>query len=440
MESNIVAVGLSHHTAPLEVREKLAVSQQVVPELLRELRGQGLGREALLLSTCNRVELYAVPGRGQDGESLAAWFAERNGLVPRRTLPFLYRHQGDAAVRHLFRVTSSLDSMVLGEPQIVGQVREAYRVAQESEAAGPVLHKVMDRALMVAKRVRSETRIAREAVSIGRAGVELARQVLGGLESRAAMLIGAGEHGRVVARSLLDYGLSELVVANRTFARGAEVAREFGASAIPLEEMPRYLERVDIVLTSTSAGRLLLERKEIQTVARRRRFKSLVLIDLSVPRNIDPSADDLDGVFRFDIDDLRQVADQGKVAREEAAREAERIVDEEVEKCWAWLAQVEINAGIGAMSRHAEQIRLAELQRAHAVLDRLSEDDRKALDAMTKALVKKLLHEPIRATRQLAEQGDRHGIEVLLGALAGTPAEGAPFQVGGKLKEETDGQ
>lgn len=440
MDSNIVAVGLSHHTAPLEVREKLAVSEHAVPQLLRELRGTGLGREALLLSTCNRVELYAVPARGQDGDSLASWFAERNGLVPRRTLPFLYRHQGDAAVRHLFRVTSSLDSMVLGEPQIVGQVREAYRVAQESEAAGPVLHKVMDRALQVAKRVRSETRIAREAVSIGRAGVELARQVLGGLESRAAMLIGAGEHGRVVARSLLDYGLSELVVANRTFARGAEVARDFGASAIPLEEMPRYLERVDIVLTSTSAGRLLLERKDLLPVTRKRRFRSLVLIDLSVPRNIDPAADDLDGVFRFDIDDLRQVADQGKVAREEAAREAERIVDEEVVKCWAWLAQAEIHAGIGAMSRHAELIRQAELQRAHSLLDRLSDDDRKALDAMTRAMVKKLLHEPIRATRQLAEQGDRHGIEVLLTALSGAAAEGVPFQVGGKLKEETDGQ
>ena len=418
MSGSIVAIGLSHHTAPLEVRERLAVPEPAVPQLLRDLRGAGLGREALLLSTCNRVELYAVPARGQDGDSLASWFAERHGLVPRRTLPFLYRHQGDAALRHLFRVTSSLDSMVLGEPQIVGQVREAYRMSQESEAAGPVLHRVMDRALLVAKRVRSETRIAREAVSIGRAGVELARQVLGGLEQRSAMLVGAGEHGRVVARALLDYGLSELVVANRTFSRGAEVAREFGASAIPLEEVHRYLDRVDIVLTSTSAGKLLLERRDLAPVTRRRRYRSLVLIDLSVPRNIDPAADDLDGVFRFDIDDLRQVADQGKVAREEAAREAERIVDEEVEKCWAWLEQADLHAGIGAMSRHLDAIRQAELQRAHQVLERLSEEDRKAIDAMTRAMMKKVLHEPIRSARQLAESGDRHGVDVILGALS----------------------
>lgn len=423
MSAGIIAVGVSHHTAPLEVRERLAVPAGSVPDLLRDLRGAGVGREALVLSTCNRVELYAVPGRGHDGESMASWLAERSGLVPRRTLPFLYRHQGNAAIRHLFRVTSSLDSLVLGEPQIVGQVRDAYRVAQENSATGPVLHRVLDRALLVAKRVRSETRIAREAVSIGRAGVELARQVLGDLDKRSALLIGAGEHGRVVARALLDYGLPELIVANRTFSRGAEVARDFGASAIPLDEVSRYLSRVDIVMTSTSAGHLLLERQQLAAVSRARRYRSLVLIDLSVPRNIDPKADDLDGVFRFDVDDLRQVAEQGRAAREDAARDAERIVDEEVERCWTWLENADLHAGIGAMGRHADTIRRAELERAHAVLANLSDSDRKAIEAMTKAIVKKVLHEPIKSARTLAQEGDRHGVDVLFRALSGGAEE-----------------
>jgi len=419
MSNGIIAVGLSHHTAPVEVRERLAVPAAAVPALLRALCQEGMGSEALLLSTCNRVELYAVPAPGKDVAEMATWLAERSGLVPRKTLPYLYQHHGDAAVRHLFRVTSSLDSMVLGEPQIVGQVREAYRVAQESESAGPVLHRVMDRALLVAKRVRSETRIAREAVSIGRAGVELARQVLGTLEGRAALLIGAGEHGRVVARSLLDYGLTELAVANRTFSRGAEVAREFGASAVPLEEVPRYLERVDIVMTSTSAGRFLIEHGELAHTVRKRRFRSLVLIDLSVPRNIDPAVDRLDGVFRFDVDDLRQVAESGRTAREEASHDAERIVDEEADRCWTWLVNADLHARIGAMTRQGERIRQGELARAQALLERLAEDDRKVLDAMTRAMIKKLLHDPIRIARKLAEEGDSHGVDILLGALSG---------------------
>lgn len=419
MGPGIVAVGLSHHSAPIDVRERLAVPAAGVPDLLRDLRADGMGTEALVLSTCNRVELYAVPGRGQDGETLAGWLAERSGLVPLRTLPFLYRHQDNAAVRHLFRVTSSLDSMVLGEPQIVGQVRAAYRMAQEQEAAGPVLHRVLDRALLVAKRVRTETRIAREAVSIGRAGVELAKQVLGSLENRSALLIGAGDHGRVVARSLIDYGLPELIVANRTFSRGAEVARDFGASAIPLDEVPRYLERVDIVMTSTSAGKILLERQQLAAVARKRRYRSLVLIDLSVPRNIDPGADALDGLFRFDVDDLRQVAEHGQAARQDAAQDAERIVEEEVARCWAWIESAEINAGIGAMSRHADAIRRAELERASAALAGMSDKDRKSIEAMTRAIVKKILHVPIRHSRKLAQDGDRHGVDVLFTALSG---------------------
>ncbi len=424
--SGLVAVGLSHHTAPLELRERLAVPPAEVPELLRRMRGQGLLQEGLLLSTCNRVELYAVAPPGVEPESLASWLSESQGLVPRRTLPHLYQHRDDQAVRHLFRVAASMDSMVLGEPQIVGQVREAYRIAQESHLTGPVLHGVLDRALLVAKRVRTETKIAREGVSIGRAGVELARQVLGELEDRAALLIGAGEHGQVVARALMDYGLRELVVANRTFSRGAELAQAFGGSAIPLEDASRHLDRVDIVLTSTAAGRILLDGEELQQVARRRRFRSLVLIDLSVPRNIDPAADRIDGLFRFDIDDLRQVADQGKAAREQASTEALAIIEEEVERCVSWLQGAGLRRAIGAMNQRAEEIRQAELQRAHGLLERLSPQDREVVEAMTRAMVKKILHDPIQQARALAERGDHAALEQLTAGW-------------GRGKEELDG-
>jgi glutamyl-tRNA reductase len=415
-----VAVGISHHTAPVELRERLALSQERVPQVLAMLRAEGLSREGILLSTCNRVELYAVPEAKVEPDRLAALLADATGTAMRLVDGHLYRYQEQEALRHVFRVVSSLDSMVVGEPQIVGQVRDAYRLAQAHKAVGPVLHQVMDRALQVAKRVRNETDIGREAVSVGRAGVELARQVLGGLEGRAALLIGAGAHGKLVARALLDYGLGELVVANRTFQRAVELANKFGGSAIHQDDVPRYLERVDIVLASTAAGQLLVTRADVAPVMKRRRYRSLVMIDLSVPRNIATDVNELEGVYRFDVDDLSKVAESGKEKRLVAAESAERIVMEEVRSCWKALDSEVLGLGIRRLTRHADEVRLGELERNRAILDRLDAKDRESIEAMTRSIVKKLLHEPLGYLRRSAGEGRVEAVDDVLRALLGS--------------------
>jgi glutamyl-tRNA reductase len=420
---HLVTIGLSHRTAPIELREKLAPHPGQIPGLLHQLRERGLGSEAVLLSTCNRVELYTVPGPHASTDEIARWMLELGGLSQRTAMQHLYRYKEQDALRHLFRVISSLDSMVVGEPQIVAQVKEAYRIASEAKATGPVLHRVMDGALTVAKKIRSETDIAREAVSIGRAGVELARQVLGDLSRCSALLIGAGAHGKLVARNLCGYGLPELVITNRTFSRASDLAQLFGAAAVPMSDMERYLERVDIVLTSTGAGRTLISRSSLLPIMRRRRYRPMVFIDLSVPRVIETAINDIDSVYRFDVDDLVQVADRGKRRRQDAAAAAEEIISREAMLYWSRVLSETYNPLIGRIPRQAELIRQAELERAGAVLGRLSEADRRAVDAMTRAIVKKILHRPVSQARRLASEGDSENLIRLLMALSGDDDE-----------------
>lgn len=418
---NLVAVGLSHHTAPVEVREQLAMGPTGVPELLQRLRSDAVGAEGVLLSTCNRVELYVVPQRGRDATDVADWLVHTTGNRTRGMGRHLFAYQQQDALRHVFRVASSLDSMIIGEPQIVGQLRDAYKVATSAHAAGPVLRRVMDRALHVAKRVRTETNIAREAVSVGRSGVELARQVLGSLSGRSALLIGAGAHGKLVAKSLLGYGLGELIVANRTFERAAGLAAQFGGTAVHLDDIERHLDRVDVVVASTGAGRLLVTRSQMARVVRRRRYRSQVLLDLSVPRNIDPDINDLDGAYRFDVDDLREVAAQGREKRKKAARLAEDIVRDEAAKVWVQMQGEKHRAALAGIMRRAETIRSAELARADKILASLSPKERKAVDAMTRAIVKKVLHPAMQHSRGWAEQGDLVRLEAALTALGVAP-------------------
>lgn len=405
-DDRLIAVGISHHTANVEDRERIAVAPDLVPGILGRLRDDGFSSEAILLSTCNRTELYTVPGSRGDVDRLARFLAESGGVTDKSLADKIYKKRDQEALRHIFRVASSLDSLVLGEPQIVGQMKTALRLAQKSNAAGPMLHRVMDHALRVSKRVRTETDISREAVSVGRAGVELAKQVLGTLEGRSALLVGAGEHGKIVARALVDFGLDEIVVANRTFERAAALADMFNGSAIPLQEVDRYLPRVDIVLCSTGAGRNLISRDDVTAGLSKRRGRSLVMIDLAVPRNIDPSVNELSGVFRFDIDDLATFAGRGQAARRDAAQVAEGIVEEATELHWRQLMGEQVNREIGRIVHGAEQIRQSEVERILTVLDGLPVDQRGAVEAMTRAIVKKILHQPLRQVRDWAERGD----------------------------------
>ena len=420
---NLVAVGLSHHTAPVEVREQLAMAPAGVPELLGRLRSDAVGAEGVLLSTCNRVELYAVTRGGQSAMEVADWLMQTTGSHARGLGRHLFAYQQQEALRHVFRVASSLDSMIIGEPQIVGQLRDAYRVAADARATGPVMRRVMDRALHVAKRVRTETDISREAVSVGRAGVELARQVLGSLTGRSALLIGAGAHGKLVARSLLGYGLDELIVANRTFERAAGLASMFGGTAVHLDDLERHLDRVDVVVASTGAGRTLVTRSQMARVVRRRRYRSQVLLDLSVPRNIDPGINDLDGAYRFDVDDLREVAAQGREKRMQAARLAEEIVRDEVDRAWLQMQGETHRAQLAGIMRRAETIRAAEVARAEKLLRDLSPKERKAIEAMTRAIVKKVLHPAMQASREWAEQGDMARLQAAFTVLGVSPED-----------------
>ncbi len=420
MASNprLVAVGISHHTANLEERERIAVSPDGIPALLSRLKSGGLSHEALLLSTCNRTELYAVQGQQGNVEKLVRFLAESGGVTDKAISEKIYRKCDEEALRHIFRVASSLDSLVIGEPQIVSQLKSAFRLAQENNLAGPVLHRVMDHAMSVSKRVRSQTDISKEAVSVGRAGVELAKQVLGDLGGRSALLIGAGAHGKIVARSLLEYGLDELVVANRTFSRAAELASTFNGSAIPLQEVERYLPRVDIVVSSTGAGRFLITRNDVEQTRSKRRGKSLVMIDLSVPRNIDPTVNELAGVFRFDIDDLAHFAGRGQAARRDAAQLAEQIVDKATSRHWKQLLGHQVNHEMGRIVRGAEAIRQGEMARISELLEGLPPSQIDSVDAMTRAIVKKILHQPLKQARSWAEDGNLEEVKVLFSAFA----------------------
>lgn len=402
----LVAVGLSHHTAPVEVRERFSHDPEAARDLLLRLRRDGVADEALLLSTCNRMELYTVP---------RAIPALRSYLPPAPGLDrYLYWHRGKDAVRHMFRVASSLDSLVLGEPQILGQVKDAVRLAEEAGSMGRLLGALTQRTFSVAKRVRNETEIGRNRVGIGNAGVDLALQIFGGLEGKRAMLVGVGEMGRQVARALLSAGLEELIVTNRTYENAVELANAHGGTAVAWERLEDYLPRADIVLAATGARRPVLTTAMVKRALKTRRYHTLFLVDLSVPRNIEPSVADLEDAYLFNIDDLSRVVEEGMVARAAAAEVAGRLVDEETDRFVASLVDLDVGIEIGRITRNVDALRLAEIERSKRLVKSLDEAQLEALDAMTKSLVKKILHGPLSELRTAAREGDAAKLKTLM--------------------------
>jgi glutamyl-tRNA reductase len=407
----LLAVGLSHHTAPVEVRERVAFDEQAVRAALERLvRREQVAEEAFLLSTCNRVELYAVP---RSLEGLQEFFGSYRGPTGERIDPYLYWYRGRDAVRHLFKVASSLDSLVVGEPQILGQVKDAVRLAEETSTLGRVLHPLTQRTLSVAKLVRSSTEIGQSRVGIGNAGVDLAMQIFGSLEGRRAMLVGVGEMGRQVARALLSAGLAELLVANRTFERSVELAAEHGGTPVPYERMADYLPRADIVITATGAQQPILTVPMVRQALRDRRYRTLFLVDLSVPRNIDPGVAELDEAYLFNVDDLSRVVEEGKAAREQAARQALLLVDDEADKFLASLREIDVGEHLRAMNEVAERMRAAELERSRKLIAGLQPAQVEQVEAMTRALVRKLLHRQMAALREAAKAGDQERVRAL---------------------------
>ena len=391
-------VGVSHHSAPVEVRERLALEEDGAAGAAARRLVEGVAglEECALLSTCNRVEVVAcADSEKADVERLVEAFGADHGLSVPDLRSHLYRHEDRAAVRHLFRVASSLDSMVVGEPQILGQVKAFYEKAVEAGTAGAVLHRVFHKSFSVAKRVRSETGIGGKNVSVSSVAVELAMQIFESLDDKTALVIGAGKMAELTARQFRDRGIGGLIFANRTFDRAVELARQFHGTPVPFEELVRYLTLADVVIGSTGSSEVLLTEGQVHEVLRARGYRPTFLIDLGVPRNFDPRINDLRNVYLYDIDDLDGVIGENREERQREALRAEEIVHTEVESFWQWFQNLEVVPTIVGLRDKARRISRHELERTLGSLKSLGADDRKSIEAMAEAIVNKLLHEPI---------------------------------------------
>jgi glutamyl-tRNA reductase len=405
----ILLVGMNHRTAPVEVRERFAVDDPL-PWLAKLVASPEID-EAVLISTCNRVEVIAAaPALDAGRHRLRSFFHRELGQAAplphaRSENAALYEHVDSDAVRHLFRVAASIDSLVVGEPQILGQVKEAYRVAAEGGACGPLLNRLFASAFAASKRVRNETEIASRPVSMARVAVDLARQIFETLEDKRALLIGAGEMIEMALEALRGAGLAGVAVANRTPERAGELAARFGASAHGLDELPQLLAGSDVVLTSIGVDRPLLDVALFEDALRARRRRPIFAIDLGVPRNVDPAVNQLDDVYLYDVDDLGGVAEANAEERRRETVRAEAIVQEEVERFDGWLSALQAVPTIRRLRARAESIRQGELDKAVAKLG-LDEAQQRGVEALTRALVNKVLHAPV---SRLREQAEREG-------------------------------
>ncbi len=402
--------GLNHKTAPVEVRELAAVSDAALPERLRALRQMPGVHEGLILSTCNRVELALALEDSRDPSDITPCLFGIDGRHG-DLHSHLYTHQGADAVRHLFRVASSLDSLVVGEPQILGQLKDAYSRAKELNALGPFLDPILTRAFSVAKRVRSETDIGESAVSVSYAAVELAREIFGDLKGKKVLLLGAGKMSALTAKHLRRSGTAEIYVANRTPGRAFALASEFGGSVVDWMSLEKSLPAMDIVIASTGANNFVIGETLMRQVIAARRQRPMFLIDIAVPRNIEPSVNGIDNVFLYDIDDLQQVVDRNLVARQSAAKDAQRIVEEEVEKLDLRLKGRSAAPWIVAFQGRLEEYRAFEVERQRAKLGVLTLQQEEALEAITRGLVNKVAHGVIAELRRSAAAEDDAALE-----------------------------
>ena len=389
-------IGLNHKTAPVELREKLSAACTQTGPAVEVLKALPTVQETLFLTTCNRVEiLFTAEGLDEAFKGFLETWSRDLHQAPAELQGCIYTYRADEAVRHLFRVAASLDSLVVGEPQILGQIKEAYREASQSRSTGVILNRLLHRAFSTAKRIRTETGIADHAVSISFAAVELAKKIFQELAGKKVLLIGAGEMAELAAEHLLNNKVAEIVVANRTLERAQELAHRWRGRAVPLEEVPSVLVQTDIVISSTGSPDLLIQRSQVKAIMKQRRQRPLFFIDIAVPRDIDPGVNDLDNVYLYDIDDLQGVVTQNMAARKNEAVEAERIVQEEAVKFRTWLNGLEIVPTIVALRQKLEEIRLGELKRAGGVLQELTPDQLKAVELVSQSMVNKILHDPI---------------------------------------------
>lgn len=403
----VLVIGVNHKTASVEVREKLAFNGPKLEEGVVGLRKIQEVREVAVLSTCNRVELYTCVGNVPTAtENIKNFLAEFHGLNRPDIEKSLFVHQSEDAVRHVFRVSSSLDSMVVGEPQILGQIKDSFDFALSKKTTGVLLNKLMKKAISTAKRVRTETRIAENAVSISFAAVELAKKIFTSLAGRSFMLLGAGEMAELAARHLVNNGVTDVKVVNRTYERGCELANEFNGKAVRFEDFLHELVTTDIIICSTGAPTYVLFREQMQKVMKERKNRPVFIIDISVPRNIDPEINKIDNVYLYDVDNLQDVVDTNIHGRKVEAEKAEKIIGEEVEKFNKWMSSLDSVPTIVALRQKAEEIRADEIEKLKSRLPDLEESKMKAVEYMATAIINKLIHAPTVALKEDSEDRD----------------------------------
>ena len=407
----LTVIGINHKTAPIELRERIAISRDDLPETTRALAAMPGVTECMIVSTCNRVEILAA--LESPDTDLTAFLHRHFGLDPGLLAPHIYQHRDQQAVRHLFRVASSLDSMVVGEPQILGQVKEAFAIARSTGAVGGQLEHLLQSAFAAAKKVRTETEIGSNSVSIASVAVELARKIFGSLNGRTVFLVGAGKMSELAARHLVQQGAGAILVTNRTLERARLLAEPFNGRVIPFEQLHEAASEADIVITSTGAPHPIFRREHGHAFLQRRRNRPMFFIDIAVPRDVDPEVNKLDGLFVYDIDDLQQVAAAHIAERKSQATDAEALVAAEVERFHQRQRTVNVAPAIVSLQHQFEEIRQAELRRIHARLDSLTAEQLAAVEALTRGLVNKFLHPPMQALKQAARENDANRLEAL---------------------------
>ena len=402
----ITLVGMNHRSAPLDLRERARIPEDELPAALAKLKEAAGVEEAVIVATCNRVELIARSARPGAANEIRAFLAAARGLELSEVERHVYDYEGLDAARHVFGVACGLDSMVLGEPQILGQVKRAYEIAREAGATGPVLDRLLQHVFAAAKRVRTSTGISRHAVSVAYAAATLARGIFDDLRGRSALLLGAGKMTELAARHLAGQGVSDLTITNRTYARAAVLADGLGGSAIPWDEFPAALARVDIVLTGTAAATPVVSRAQVRDVLRARRGKPLFIVDIAVPRDVEPEVRSLDGVYLYDIDDLQGVVDAGLDERRKAADEARRLLDLEVVAFDRWRQSVELGPTIAALRDRLHGVGREEIERFARRLSGMSPEHKAAVEELMRSAMQKVLHGPIVALKAAADSGE----------------------------------
>ena len=411
----LLVTGVSHKTAPVEVRERLAFREETLAPALADLKSRDGVTEALILSTCNRVEIVVTTDDAADPHAVVdAFLTERKSVDASTLAAHLFSHEGKDAIHHLFRVAASLDSMVIGEPQILGQLKIAYAHAKDCGAVCGWMDGLLTRAFSVAKRVRSETGIGQMAVSVSYAAVEVARNLFGSLSGHSVMIVGSGKMGELAAKHLRRSGANRVFVTNRTAARAQEMALMFDGHAVDYAQFPAMLHEVDIVIASSGAPHYIITREDMQRVIAQRRNKPMFLIDIAVPRNIDPAVNNIDNVFLYDVDDLEGVVNANLRERGKQAEQAESIVAHEVEQMMARLKVDEIAPTIVSLQQQLEEIRAAEVARTVRRMPGITAEQREQIEAMTRSIVNKIAHGPISELRRnAAEPEGVHAIEVI---------------------------